>query len=93
MDIKLPLFLKFFKEYNARWIILLIIISIFLSNMSNAQENNPYVSYDVPFQNLLKFNRFLINPTFSTVREDKSYVNLFTVAKVPVLTTIIKTIF
>ncbi len=77
MDIKLPLFLKFFKEYNARWIVLLIIISIFLSNMSNAQESNPYVSYNVPFQNLLKFNRFLINPTFSTVREDKSYVNLF----------------
>nr|WP_299337639.1 type IX secretion system membrane protein PorP/SprF [Allomuricauda sp.] len=43
----------------------------------NAQESNPYVSYDVPFQNLLKFNRFLINPTFSAVREDKSYVNLF----------------
>ncbi|PRX54308.1 type IX secretion system membrane protein PorP/SprF [Flagellimonas meridianipacifica] len=42
-----------------------------------AQEANPYVSYDVPFQNLLKFNRFLINPTFSTVREDKTYVNLF----------------
>ncbi len=33
--------------------------------------------YDVPSQNLLKFNRFLINPTFSTVREDKSYINLF----------------
>lgn len=42
-----------------------------------AQEENPFVAYDVPSQNLLKFNRFLINPTFSTVREDKSYVNLF----------------
>lgn len=42
----------------------------------SAQEDNPYVTYDVPSQNLLKFNRFLINPTFSTVREDKSYVNL-----------------
>ncbi|MFT6930497.1 MAG: type IX secretion system PorP/SprF family membrane protein [Sediminicola sp.] len=41
-----------------------------------AQEENPFVAYDVPAQNLLKFNRFLINPTFSTVREDKSYVNL-----------------
>ncbi len=40
------------------------------------QEENPFVSYDVPSQNLLKFNRFLINPTFSTVREDKSYINL-----------------
>lgn len=41
------------------------------------QEANPYVNYDVPFQNLLKFNRFLINPTFSAVREDKTYINLF----------------
>ncbi|NJB71469.1 type IX secretion system PorP/SprF family membrane protein [Saonia flava] len=41
-----------------------------------AQEENPFVTYDVPSQNLLKFNRFLINPTFSTVREDKSYINL-----------------
>ncbi len=41
------------------------------------QEENPFVSYEVPSQNLLKFNRFLINPTFSTVREDKSYINLF----------------
>ncbi|MBT8209683.1 MAG: PorP/SprF family type IX secretion system membrane protein, partial [Eudoraea sp.] len=41
-----------------------------------AQEESPFISYDVPSQNLLKFNRFLINPTFSTVREDKSYVNL-----------------
>ncbi len=41
------------------------------------QEENPFVAYNVPSQNLLKFNRFLINPTFSTVREDKSYINLF----------------
>ncbi|WP_299159545.1 type IX secretion system membrane protein PorP/SprF [uncultured Eudoraea sp.] len=42
----------------------------------SAQEENPFISYDVPSQNLLKFNRFLINPTFSTVREDLSYINL-----------------
>ena len=42
----------------------------------SAQDENPFITYDVPSQNLLKFNRFLINPTFSTVREDKSYVNL-----------------
>ena len=42
----------------------------------SGQEENPFVAYDVPAQNLLKYNRFLINPTFSTVREDKSYINL-----------------
>ena len=42
----------------------------------SAQEDSPFITYDVPSQNLLKYNRFLINPTFSTVREDKSYFNL-----------------
>jgi type IX secretion system PorP/SprF family membrane protein len=42
----------------------------------SGQQENPFVAYDVPAQNLLKYNRFLINPTFSTVREDKSYINL-----------------
>ncbi len=42
----------------------------------SAQDDNPFITYDVPGQNLLKFNRFLLNPTFSTVREDKSYFNL-----------------
>jgi len=51
---------------------------VFLGLPTQAQEeSNPYVRYDVPFQNLLKFNRFLINPTFSSIREDKSYVNFF----------------
>jgi type IX secretion system PorP/SprF family membrane protein len=42
-----------------------------------AQEQDPYIPIDIPAQNLLKFNRFLLNPTFSTVREDKSYLNLY----------------
>ncbi|QCX01890.1 type IX secretion system membrane protein PorP/SprF [Aggregatimonas sangjinii] len=51
---------------------------VFLSFTANvqAQENDPVLPYRVAPQNLLKFNRFLINPTFTTVREDKSYVNL-----------------
>lgn len=44
--------------------------------MVNGQEDDPILPYKVAPQNLLKFNRFLINPTFTTVREDKSYVNL-----------------
>ena len=53
-----------------------ILLFIMVLTKVGAQEENPFVAYDVPAQNLLKFNRFLINPTFSTVREDKSYVNL-----------------
>lgn len=55
----------------------LIMLSLSFSGHLSSQEETPYVSYNVPFQNLLKFNRFLINPTFSTVREDKSYINFF----------------
>ncbi len=76
MAIKLPPYFKNFTiRRNNR--LLFLIIPLLLCGELNAQEGNPYVSYDVPFQNLLKFNRFLINPTFSAVREDKSYVNLF----------------
>ncbi len=56
---------------------LLILIFLLAFSGMNAQEEDPFVEYNVPSQNLLKFNRFLINPTFSTVREDKSYINLF----------------
>lgn len=44
---------------------------------TQAQEEDPFVAYDLPTQNLVKFNRYLLNPTFSTVRENKSYINLF----------------
>ena len=54
--------------------IFFFLIALTLTNVG-AQEENPYLNYEVPSQNLLKYNRFLINPTFSTVREDKSYIN------------------
>ncbi|NDV43871.1 type IX secretion system membrane protein PorP/SprF [Flagellimonas sediminis] len=77
MEIRLLLFFKKLPLRCAENALLPILIIMFLAHNVAAQESNPYVSYDVPFQNLLKFNRFLINPTFSAVREDKSYVNLF----------------
>ncbi|WP_422348391.1 type IX secretion system membrane protein PorP/SprF [Flagellimonas sp.] len=76
MDVKLPLFSKGSYSFPLNWIFPFLIPCLLCGTLS-AQDGNPYVSYDVPFQNLLKFNRFLINPTFSAVREDKSYVNLF----------------
>lgn len=60
-----------------RKVYILLLITIAVSGLSYAQEDSPFVTYDVPAQNLVKFNRFLINPTFSTVRENKSYINLF----------------
>jgi type IX secretion system PorP/SprF family membrane protein len=57
--------------------LLIILLVTLLCSGAYAQEENPFLSYEAPSQNLIKFNRFLINPTFSTVREDKSYINLF----------------
>jgi len=57
--------------------LLIILLVTLLCSSTYAQEENPFLSYEAPSQNLIKFNRFLINPTFSTVREDKSYINLF----------------
>lgn len=57
-------------------LLIVCFLSILGLTRMEAQEENPVLTYEVPSQNLLRFNRFLINPTFSTVREDKSYINL-----------------
>ncbi|TDQ32816.1 PorP/SprF family type IX secretion system membrane protein [Zeaxanthinibacter enoshimensis] len=56
--------------------ILFLFLCMAIFSRVGAQDESPFITYDVPSQNLLKYNRFLINPTFSTVREDKSYFNL-----------------
>nr|WP_321412102.1 PorP/SprF family type IX secretion system membrane protein [uncultured Allomuricauda sp.] len=78
MEIKLPKFPQTIFPSPCERFLFVFLGIIFLGLPLQAQEeNHPYVSYDVPFQNLLKFNRFLINPTFSSIREDKSYINFF----------------
>ncbi len=57
--------------------IIFALLSLVTCKEISAQQETPFVAFDVPTQNLVKFNRFLINPTFSTVRENKSYINLF----------------
>ncbi len=59
-----------------RNILLLALLSCMATSMVRGQEEDPILQYRVAPQNLLKFNRFLINPTFSTVREENSYINL-----------------
>ena len=78
MVIKLPPFFRTTLPFQCRRTVFVLLTVVFLGLPTQAQEeSNPYVRYDVPFQNLLKFNRFLINPTFSSIREDKSYINFF----------------
>ncbi len=59
-----------------RNLLILPLIAFMSLTTASAQEDDPILPYQVAPQNLLKFNRFLINPTFSTVREDNSYINL-----------------
>ncbi|WP_394759830.1 PorP/SprF family type IX secretion system membrane protein, partial [Flavobacterium sp.] len=56
------------------FISLLLILGFILPNY--AQEGG-VVSFDVPAKNSLKFNKFLINPTFSFVREDESFISMY----------------
>lgn len=48
------------------------------AQLVRSQETETAEDFSVksPFHNQLFFNRFLINPTFSLVREDKSYLNI-----------------
>ena len=59
----------------AKYLLLTLIAVISFTDVK-AQEDDPILLYSPASQNLLKYNRFLINPTFSTVQEDKSYINL-----------------
>jgi len=59
-----------------RKILALSLIAFLSLTIVRAQEDDPILPYKVAPQNLLKFNRFLINPTFTTVREENSYINL-----------------
>lgn len=55
----------------------ILFIFLVLSIVLAGAQEDPYVSIEIPAQNMLKFNRFMINPTFSTVRENKSYINAY----------------
>ncbi len=46
-----------------------------LFGVLHAQTSDGVISFDLPIKNSLKFNKFLINPTFSFVREDESFIS------------------
>lgn len=60
---------------------ILLFISLFYG-FSNAlysqdQNENGVVSFSMPIRNSLKFNRYLINPAFSFVRETNAYASFY----------------
>ncbi|MDC6353925.1 MULTISPECIES: PorP/SprF family type IX secretion system membrane protein [unclassified Robiginitalea] len=58
--------------------VLLFSLLCFGQSVRSQQTGEPEGDFKVksPFHNQLFFNRFLINPTFSLVRENKSYLNI-----------------
>ncbi|MDR7369843.1 PorP/SprF family type IX secretion system membrane protein [Flavobacterium aquidurense] len=60
---------------------ILLFITLFygFSNALYSQEvpENGVVSFSLPIRNSLKFNRYIINPTFSFVRESNPYVSFY----------------
>jgi len=57
-------------------VVLLIFYIVFCNHVVFCQEANSDFSSATSYHNQLVFNRFLIHPTFSLVRENKSYVNI-----------------
>ena len=56
--------------------LLTLILLICSLQMIHAQEDDGVVSLALPVRNSLTFNRYLLNPTFSFVREQHQYVNM-----------------
>ena len=56
---------------------LLFIILVFcFAQMGYSQGDDGVVSLDLPIRNSLVFNRYVINPTFSFVREQNKYISI-----------------
>jgi len=57
-----------------------LVLSFFIfsaSFMKVSAQDAPVLTFNLPSQNNLKFNRFLQNPAFSFVREDNTYISLY----------------
>ncbi|RKN12265.1 type IX secretion system membrane protein PorP/SprF [Aquimarina sp. AD1] len=61
--------------------ILYISTLIFCSHLVHSQDGSSNTSgilpSDIPLHNSLKYNRFMFNPTFSLVRENKNSINIY----------------
>ena len=66
------------NPYNDKALAMLLLGLLLCVLSARAQESEGQQDFSVksPFHNQLFFNRFLINPTFSLVRENKSYLNI-----------------
>src|SRR5690606_24161924 len=54
--------------------LLYMILFLSIAQLSHSQEENGVVALALPVRNSLKFNKYVINPTFSFVREQHKYI-------------------
>ena len=64
------------KTISSRILMLVVCYVVLCIQYSHGQEANPNISSKSTYHNQMFFNRYLINPTFSLVRENKSYLNI-----------------
>ena len=55
---------------------IVIVLFLFAKQIMYSQEDG-VVSFTLPIRNSLKFNRYIINPTFSLVREQNPYISVY----------------
>ena len=54
-----------------------ILLFFFTIQILSAQQDDGVVALDLPIRNSLTYNRFIINPTFSFVREQNKYITIY----------------
>ena len=67
---------KYFWQRNVKHMLLVLLVLCSLQSFY-AQEDDGVVSLSLPVRNSLKFNRQIIHPTFSFVREQHSHITLY----------------
>ncbi|QLC66336.1 PorP/SprF family type IX secretion system membrane protein [Flavobacterium sp. LPB0248] len=58
-------------------LLIFLFVTIYSVYSQNNAEHDGIVSFYMPTRNSLKFNRYTINPTFSFVREQNSYLSFY----------------
>ena len=62
--------------FNKTVVITAIVVTIGMQSVLGQEQATTNFGSKTTYHNQLFFNRFLINPTFSLVRENKSYINI-----------------
>ncbi|MFN3756387.1 MAG: PorP/SprF family type IX secretion system membrane protein [Flavobacterium sp.] len=55
---------------------ILLVFVLHVGSLSNAQEE-PVLTFNIPTQNNLMFNRYFMNPAFTSVRQEDAHVTIY----------------